>query len=173
MRWVLIPVFLLLAVAATWAWTRLAPANEPGTDQVLRSKLALEKIGVATKMLQSGDLVLRMGSDATSYIFSRFNSVDPTYSHCGIAWIEDGRPVIYHSIGGEDNPDEKLRREEVTQWFSPENNLRFAIVRYPLDSSQLADLHRFLRKKFEDSCRFDMDFDLSTDERMYCAELVY
>jgi hypothetical protein len=127
----------------------------------------------AIHLLKTGDLVLRTGADVTSYIFTQFNQTDKTYSHCGLVIVENGYPFIYHSIGGEDNPDEKLRRDSASFWFSPANNLGFGIARFSFNSSQMAALQGIVYQYFKEQRRFDMDFDLSTNDRLYCAEFVY
>jgi hypothetical protein len=127
----------------------------------------------AVHILRTGDLVLRTGADVTSYIFTQFNQTDKTYSHCGLVIIENGYPFVYHSIGGEDNPDEKLRRDSASFWFSPVNNLGFGIARFSFNSSQTAALQQTIYQYFREQRRFDMDFDLSTNDRLYCAEFVY
>jgi hypothetical protein len=127
----------------------------------------------AVHLLKTGDLVLRTGADVTSYIFTQFNQTDKTYSHCGLVVIEHGYPFIYHCIGGEDNPDEKLRRDSASFWFSPVNNLGIGIARFSLDSSQIASIQKTVYQYFKEQRKFDMDFDLSTDDRLYCAEFVY
>jgi hypothetical protein len=150
-------------------------------DDAARPKQALAEdrsryqpqIDSAVRQLRNGDLVLRTGSDVTSYIFSQMNLTDKTYSHCGIVLIENGYPFIYHCIGGEDNPDQKLRRDSASFWFSPANNLGFAIGRYELDGTQLTDLTHLVKEWYKKKVRFDMSFDLQSDDRFYCAEFVY
>lgn len=124
-------------------------------------------------LLKIGDIVVRRGDDMTSYMLSRLNTRDKTYSHCGVVIMEDNEPYVYHSIGGEDNPDGKVRRENAKEWFSPANNLAYAVYRYDWQDS---NLQRFVSavKVYHKECRmFDMDFDLQTDERMYCSEMIY
>ncbi len=124
-------------------------------------------------LLQTGDLVMRTGSDITSYMISQMNQLDKTYSHCGIVIIENGYPFVYHSIGGEDNPDQKLKRDSASTWFSPASNLGFGIARFKLDSTHMNGLLGAVRQLYREEKKFDMDFDLQTDDRLYCAEFVY
>lgn len=124
-------------------------------------------------MLQSGDIVLRSGMGPDSYILSQFNQKDKTYSHCGIVMIENGHPFVYHSIGGEDNPDERLRRDSVELFFTPRYCSGVAIVRYDYDSAHIGQLHNVVTDYYAQRPRFDMQFDLSTDSTLYCAEFVY
>ena len=124
-------------------------------------------------MLHTGDLVIRMGADMTSYMFSQMNQTDKRYSHCGLVVVENGEPFVYHSIGGEDNPDQILKKDSASFWFSPVNNLGFGIARLDLDSSGVEALTSIVYQMYREKRKFDMDFDLSTDDLLYCAEFVY
>lgn len=124
-------------------------------------------------LLKSGYLVVRRGDDMTSYMLAQMNETDKTYSHCGLAIIENGQAFIYHCIGGEDNPDEMMKREPASTWFSPANNLAFGIFKYDLHDSILPAVEKQLTQYYNNKIKFDMDFDLSTDDRLYCSELIY
>jgi hypothetical protein len=103
----------------------------------------------------------------------QLNTRDKTYSHCGIVMVENGYPFVYHSIGGEDNRDARLRRDSASFWFSPANNLGFGIARLDIPEGKDTALSRVVRRFYEERKKFDMDFDIKTDDRFYCAELVY
>ncbi len=122
--------------------------------------------------LESGDVVLRSGIGPDSYILSKLNQKDRTYSHCGIVMIEDGYPFVYHSIGGEDNPDERLRRDSAELFFTPRYCRGLAIVRYDYDSVHVEKLRAVVRSYYSLRPRFDMRFDLATDSALYCSEFV-
>lgn len=124
-------------------------------------------------LLQNGDLVLRTGADATSYMLRQMNLTNKTYSHCGIVMVEDGYPFVYHSIGGEDNPDEKLRRDSASFFFSPVSNERLGIARLDLSTPQIEKLHDVVKQYYKLAIPFDLDFDLVSNDRFYCAEFVY
>lgn len=130
-------------------------------------------IDSSIRLLRSGDLVLRTGSDAISYMLRQMNQKNKTYSHCGIVMIENGYPFVYHSIGGEDNPDETLRRDSASFFFSPAHNQRLGIARLGLSDKEVARLHGLVQQYHQAAVRFDMDFDLQTDDKLYCAEFVY
>ena len=136
------------------------PANKAAIDSAIR-------------LLHNGDLVLRTGADITSVMLRQMNLTDKTYSHCGIVMIEGGYPFVYHSIGGEDNPDEHLRRDAATVFFSPVSNERIGIARLDITPAQVVRLHTVARRYYAAGAPFDMDFDLKTDDRLYCAEFVY
>jgi hypothetical protein len=127
--------------------------------------------GVA--MLQNGNLVLRMGLGADSHLLAQINQRDKSYSHCGIVVIEHGYPFVYHAIGGEDNPDARLRRDSASFFFSPQNNTRIAIVHLDLTAQQLLVLDTVVHNYYRARPKFDLQFDLATDDKLYCSEFVY
>src|SRR6185437_5283891 len=127
----------------------------------------------SVRLLRSGDLVVRTGTGVSSYMLCTMNQYDKTYSHCGIVAIENGYPFVYHSIGGEDNPDARVRRDSANFFFSPYNNMGFGIARYDLNEAEVNKLLQKARQYYIERRKFDMDFDLKTDDRLYCAELVY
>lgn len=124
-------------------------------------------------LLKTGDLIVRRGDDMTSYMLSRMNVEDKTYSHCGIVVVEDGKPYVYHSIGGEDNPDEVLRKDSAAFWCSPANNLAYAVYRYSYPDTIINSIVKCVDSFYSQQIKFDMDFDLGTDDRLYCSEMIY
>lgn len=133
----------------------------------------LQAVDSCTRLLKTGDLVVRRGDDMTSYMLARLNRHDTRYSHCGIAVVENGVPYVYHSIGGEDNPDQVIRKDKAVQWCSPANNLAFAIYRYSISDSNCRRVVQYIANEYRACKMFDMDFDLGTDDRLYCSEMIY
>jgi hypothetical protein len=130
-------------------------------------------VDTAVSLLKSGYIVLRTGRGADSYLLAQMNQKDKTYSHCGIVMIEHGYPFVYHSIGGEDNPDERLRRDSACFFFSPLHNEGLAIVKYDYDENKVNALRQVVGQYYKERPKFDMKFDLKTDDKLYCAEFVY
>lgn len=138
--------------------------TDPRNHQAIDSGVAL---------LRTGDLALRTGADATSHMLRQMNQLNKTFSHCGVVVVEGGYPFIYHSIGGEDNPDAMIRRDSAHFFFSPVSNIGMGIVRLDLDTTQTQALVAEVRHYFDEKRTFDMDFDLASDRQLYCAEFVY
>lgn len=132
-----------------------------------------QMIDSAVGQLNSGDLLMRTGNDVTSYMLSQINQVNKTYSHCGLVMVENGYPFVYHSIGGEDNPDERMRRDSASFFVSAYHNLGFGIARFDFSEHTLADLTDIVHEYYKAKPLFDMDFDLKTDDKLYCAEFIY
>lgn len=153
-----------------------APSNssvEQGEKEQLKQTAALQQIDRAKQFLHPGAIVLRRGNDAISSLFAELNKADKSYSHCGIAFEEDGRWFVYHSIGGEDNPDAKLRRDAFSTFVRRDHNFGFAIARIKLSKQQILALNKIVRTWYQEGKPFDMKFDLKSDDRLYCAEMLY
>ncbi len=150
-------------------------AAQPVTDEALAGQIAANKLimDTAVSLLKSGDIVLRRGLGADSYMLAEMNRKDKTYSHCGIVMIEGGYPFVYHSIGGEDNPDERLRRDSAVFFFSPLHNTHAAIVRYKFSEANISKLGEVVRQYYRTKPKFDLKFDLQTEDVLYCSEFVY
>lgn len=168
----LLPCIFLAAALAFYA------CRQPSRTQTSLRYLSdnpenFQQIDSGIRLLKTGDLVLRTGSDAISYMLRQMNQKNKTYSHCGIVVVEHGYPFIYHSIGGEDNPDERLRRDSASFFFSPAHNQRLGIFRLGLSDIQLQRLQALIATYYQAGIRFDMDFDMTTEDKLYCAEFVY
>lgn len=155
-----------------------APENTPitGVDSSLHREWKTENkvlLANAIPLLQTGDIVLRTGADATSHALRSMNQKNRKFSHCGIVVMEDGKPWIYHSIGGEDNPDAHLLRETPEVFFSPIANSGGGVCRYALSEEVKSRVVQIAQQWFREGRTFDMAFDLATDTQLYCAEFVY
>jgi hypothetical protein len=131
------------------------------------------KIAYGKSLLKDGDLVVRTGNDFISLTLRQFSMQDRTYSHCGLVRIEQGRIFVYHAIGGEDNPDARLRRDSFSEFCNPAHNLGFGIFRYRFSSTEVSRLDSIVEQFYRDKPRFDLKFDLTTDSSLYCAEFIY
>lgn len=125
------------------------------------------------KDIHTGDLVTRTGNDFTSETLRNLCVRDKTYSHCGIASWEKDSLFIYHAMGGEWNPDEKLRRDSWELFAEPYSNKGVGLFRFILPDSTNKNLIAVIQDYYQAGLSFDMKFDLATDEKMYCAEFIY
>lgn len=140
------------------------------TTRQVRSRVCIDS---ARSLLKNGDIITRTGNDFTSQGLRQFCRQDNTYSHCGIVDITDGQIYVYHALGGEINPDQKLKKESLAGFCDALDNLGFGVFRFPLTPLQQTTLHRLLLQHYTSGLPFDMDFDLASDSAMYCSEFVY
>jgi hypothetical protein len=126
----------------------------------------------ATVRVKSGDLITRLGSDITSHMLRQLNQTNKSYSHCGIASVEKDTIFVYHAIGGEFNPDQKMKREPLNSFGHPTENKAIAIFRPHLNPRQAITLQKMVKGLYHAGVPFDMDFDYNSNDKLYCAELV-
>lgn len=172
---VCIGIGLLMSILSDIVYTNTANKHWRGKryQQRKNNPVNQKMVDSCIELLQTGDLVVRRGDDMTSYMLSRLNTSDKRYSHCGIVSVEIDGVYVYHSIGGEDNLDEKLRKDKAEQWLSPANNLAFGIYRYSVVDSLKQEYMSAIQQFYMYDIMFDMDFDLATDDRMYCSEMIF
>ena len=137
----------------------------------LQTKFA-DSLKQIEKSIQNGDIITRTGNDFTSESLRSLNRRDKTFSHCGIAYKEDDSVFIYHAIGGEWNPEEKLKKESFFSFVSVQSNNSFGIFRYDSAACKSKALFAVVKKWFDEGIKFDMKFDLKTEDKLYCAEFV-
>jgi hypothetical protein len=142
-------------------------------EKIIQKSNPNQKVDSAKSFLYPGCIVLRRGNDVISSMFAQLNKSDASFSHCGIAFREQNQWMVYHSIGGEDNPDEKLRREPFESFVGQDHNFGFGICAYPLKETEVESLHQLMKNWHGLGIPFDMKFDLSTNDRLYCAEMLY
>ena len=143
-------------------------ASLPGSLLEERWKL----IKMVADSIHEGDLILRGGNDFISESLSDFSQKEKLYSHSGIAMMENGTMYIYSNMAGDINPDEIIRRDLVDSFITPVHNIAIGVYRYDLTSTELEKLKNIVHTHYMNKLQFDMNFDLSTDDKMYCAEMI-
>ncbi|HMP95206.1 MAG TPA: YiiX/YebB-like N1pC/P60 family cysteine hydrolase [Phnomibacter sp.] len=126
----------------------------------------------ARQQVQNADLVIRLGADMTSEMLRQLNLQNASFSHCGIASIENDTVFIYHAIGGEFNPTQKLKREPLYNFGHPTENKAIAIYRPLANPAQRLQIIAGARQAHQAGLPFDMDFNYQSNDQQYCAEFV-
>ena len=153
------------APAASSTPEELVPANRRAEIEAALAKMK--------KMIRTGDVITRTGNDFTSQSLRSLNRRDKTFSHCGIASIEHDSLFIYHALGGEWNPDQTLLRESFEGFTEPADNRAAGIFRFKMPAEMNKKLIATVQGFYHGKVKFDMAFDLKTDDKLYCAEFVY
>jgi hypothetical protein len=166
-------LFLVIACQAKNHYETPIPSKTDSIREAQKITAAIDAIYMSKKFVKQGDLIVRSGRDYTSETMRKLSAVDKTYSHCGIASVEHDSLFVYHSIGGEWNPDQKLRRDPFEIFCNPFENRGFGIFRYNLSPKENARLISIVQNFYKHGIMFDMKFDLISDDRMYCTEFVY
>lgn len=173
-RWLLCCLlFFVTACRTKNNYNNFIPSKTDSIKEEQKAAVAIDSIYQDEKIVKTGDLILRTGKDFTSETMRLLSTKDKTYSHCGIASYEHDSLFVYHSIGGEWNPDQKLRRDPFEIFCNPYENRGYGIFRYKLTPKENAKLINIVQSLYARGIMFDMQFDLATDDRMYCSEFVY
>lgn len=174
MRWhISCLIFLFSSCSSKSDHPSISSGMADSVAEALRNTRAFAQIDNVRKMIRSGDLVVRTGNDFTSESLRSLNQRDQTYSHCGIASIENDSLFIYHALGGDFNPDQKIRRDLLDVFTEPSSNRGFGVYRFDLSPTDINSLMVTVKKLHTMGIMFDMKFDLASNDHMYCAEFVY
>ena len=122
---------------------------------------------------KSGDLIFRHGRGFISNALMSMGQREKKYSHAGIISVENGNVYVYHAIGGEQNTSNKLRKDMLEDFCSPEDVHAFGIYRSDLSTMQLETVIHKAKTYFKAGLEFDTKFDLLSDDKMYCTEFIY
>jgi hypothetical protein len=144
-------------------------------SRLLLARIHLFKTSVLPDVLKTaknGDIVTRMGTDLTSLMLSRLNPTDTSFSHCGIISMENDTAFVYHAIGGEFNPDQKMRRDPLAEFAHPADSKRLGIFGAAINEDEQKALCSYVKELYKKGLPFDMEFNLATDEKQYCSEMV-
>lgn len=125
------------------------------------------------KLFKTGDLILRHGRGFISNAFMSLSFKEKKYSHSGIVHIENGKVYVYHAIGGEENVDNKMRKDLLKDFCDPQYVHAFGVYRYDLNEGQLKQYDSLATDYYSKGLQFDTKLDLATDDVMYCSELIY
>lgn len=120
--------------------------------------------------LKTGDIILREGKSFISQALRSFSQTDKHYSHAGIIVIRNDQIYVCHVMAAEGNRSNKIRLEPVSSFCNRTDNSSFAVYRSNVDPSHVDSV---MTGYFLKGISFDNDFDLKSDQQMYCTELVY
>ena len=171
-RWLCCLFVFIAACKNTPAYKQLKLSAIDSAAIKLKNERAYATIEKVKPMIQQGDMILRTGIDFTSESLRKLSFTDKTYSHCGIASIENDTVFVYHALGGEWNRNEKLRKDPLELFCNPYENRGFGIFTFNINAHQINKLDSIVKSWYKKGLMFDMKFDLSTDDKMYCAEFV-
>jgi hypothetical protein len=129
--------------------------------------------GLDESKLNDGDLVLRHSMGFISDAILTFQTQDPQYSHSGIVKKINGKTYIYHATGGEENVSQKMKRDPIAIYCHPAATYKFGVYCWDLADDQRKRFMDQLDYWYQSGMEFDLDFDMTTDDKMYCSEMIY
>lgn len=166
---VLVLLFLLSIISCNETSTTLLNTTD---SAVLKTELAGIKIERAKKLLQDGQLITRSDNDFESKILQNFSRRERVYSHSGIVFKEKDIYMVYHCMGGEENPSGACKKEPFDSFVNPLQKTGFGIFQYQLERNELNSLHQVLENYYQQKIPFDASFNLKTRDSLYCSEMI-
>ena len=130
-------------------------------------------INVNKPKIKDGDLIERSDDDLVSESLRGMSQTDKTFSHSGIAFVEDGNVYVYNNMAGAENKSEQMMREPFDSFVSPSRKDGFGIFRYQLADDERVKIHAIIKDLYDRKLLFDKSFDLKTDDKQYCSEMIY
>jgi hypothetical protein len=119
---------------------------------------------------KSGDIIFRDGRGFISNSFRRLSLSDPRYSHAGIIHLENDKVYVLHVIEGEENKNNRMRKDLLNDFCHSSQANSFAVYRTDLNAGQIDSM---AMQYYKAGLEFDTKFELNTKEKMYCTEMVY
>lgn len=123
-------------------------------------------------LVKEGDLIVRLNQDPVSQFIMAFNRKDRSYSHAGIVVFENNEPFVLHIIYDEEKSGGYIRKEPMAKFCDPRKNMTFGLFRYTLSNDEVVALMNILQQWRKQGVSFDTGFDLRTNDRMYCSEMI-
>ncbi len=118
----------------------------------------------------SAYLIVRLGDGYFSNIFRKVSSQEKRYSHSGIIHRVGERYKVYH-IEANELTGKGIMRDEPLEAFIGHSS-EWAIYAINAPDSVKTEIVKQACIFFERKIPFDLDFDLASDDKLYCSELV-
>ena len=124
--------------------------------------------------LQNGDLVFRKGRSVESQMVL-FSDQESDYSHVGIVYMIEGEAYVIHTVPDElESSIDYIKMEKIEEFFNSEKASKGSVLRTKTEYISFALLAAQKAKCFYDrKIIFDDAFDLKTEDKLYCTELVW
>ena len=119
---------------------------------------------------KTGDIILREGKSFISQAMRSFSQTDKHYSHAGIIQVRNGKVYVCHVVAAEGDRSDKIRLEPIDSFCNRSDNSSFAVYRTDVNSGLVDSM---ISTCFKAGVTFDNDFDLRSNNKMYCNGLVY
>ena len=129
---------------------------------------------VTPDAFQDGDLIFRKGTGFFSDLFTKAGDSATPYSHVGIAYVDNGQVFVIHTEANELTGKGSAKIDKIEEFLGRENSLYAAVYRLKDNSQTYGKMAveaaiGYAKQKIP----FDINFDLTTENELYCTELVY
>lgn len=120
--------------------------------------------------LKNGDIVFRRAYGVESNIAVNFSDGEKKYSHAGIVFREGDNVSVIHSLDDRKLHYNGVVKESLANFLEGINT--WAVYRYELSITLRDNIAKKALNFKNVNIKFDNQFDLSTDDKMYCSEFI-
>ena len=160
---IVLKLFLILILPLLLLITDIRKNTAPTSEN--SSKILLND-------LCNGDVIFRRGRSVESYAVLLADK-NREYSHVGIIWIENREQFVIHAVPGENNEEaEYIKKEKIAGFLSKEKASKFAVYRPYLSAQTNEKAAKNALNYYNNHYTFDGQYDLNTDNKLYCTELI-
>ena len=155
--------------ALTIALLAISMVYRDNADPIVSEKIK-PLLELRTEELSNGDIIFRTGRDlVSSLVLTQGDAAQ--FSHVGVILKQEEKISVVHSLPEDTNSASGVQVEALTAFTSFDNASNFAVYRLKgIDSKVRSKVTEYILQQVGKP--FDADFLLSTDDRMYCTELV-
>lgn len=169
---IVLSFFPLLIIVSCYEASSTQSSNKTN-NTINRATQAFLRIKAAKELLKDGQLITRSDNDFESMILQNFSRRERVYSHSGIVFKEDTVYMVYHCMGGEENPDGACKKEPFDSFVNSLQKTGFGIFQYQLEKNENDSLHQVLENYYQQKIPFDASFNLKTTDSLYCSEMIW
>lgn len=119
---------------------------------------------------QNGDIIYRCGNGFFSDYFRKSSNREQIYSHCGIISMDNSGVYVIHSEASELTGVGGVRKETVDEFLKDIST--WGLYRVDTIQSIRDSIVSIASQYLYQNTPFDLDFDNTSDDKVYCTELV-
>jgi hypothetical protein len=157
-----------LLISTLWAacTSKKAPEKKKNPNLVLVDSLR--------SMVQTGDLVARMGDDWVSQSIRSYSRKEKRYSHAGIALREGDQVYVVHIMPAKTPGDggDTVRKEPLDSFLSHRQNVEIGLYRFAINEEEKKHFMRYFDTCRRNNVHFDDSFNIKSNTKMYCSEMI-
>ncbi len=131
-------------------------------------------IELNSSLLKNGDIIFRKGRGFISQMVLLADRQSP-FSHTGIIIKKNADVFVLHAVPDEsDDGTDKIKLESLSNFLSGEKTEAAEVYRLKDDSTNISDKASQKAEEYlKENVLFDSALDLSTEDKLYCTELVW
>jgi hypothetical protein len=163
--------FYCFCTLLVWSCTNDKAEIKVAATPLTSEEVHAFKVDSIKQAARAGDLIVRLGDDILSYQIKLLNEKDQSFSHAGVI-VENGGQLQVAHIAPDDGGKDVINYIPIDSFVNPVKNLNCALFRYNLNDAERQAATDAIEAYRQKNIHFDWQYDLATDDKMYCSELI-